>query len=191
MEEIALTKKCIVIGGSAGSLQAILYLLSNLSATFSIPVIITLHRKNDHHSELIEVLRYRTGLVVKEVEDKEAIQSGTVYIAPADYHLMIEKNHTFSLDSSEKVHFSRPSIDVTFQTAADTYGHGLIAILLSGANADGTDGLREVRKNQGLLIVQDPADATTPFMPQNAIDHKLADRILNTVNITNFLNLLA
>lgn len=190
MEEIALTKKCIIIGGSAGSLQAILYLLSHLSANFYIPIIITLHRKNDHHSELIEVLRYRTNLVVKEAEDKETIQSGTVYIAPADYHLMIEKNHTFSLDGSEKVHFSRPSIDVSFQTAADTYGRYLIAILLSGANADGTDGLQEVRKKHGLLIVQDPADAITPFMPQNAIDRRLADYVLNTIGITNFLNSL-
>lgn len=190
MEEIILDKKCVVIGGSAGSLQVILYILSHLRTNFPIPVIIILHRKNDHESELIEVLRYRTGLIVKEAEDKETIQAGTVYLAPADYHLLIEKSQTIALDGSEKVHFSRPSIDVTFQSAADTYGPGLIAILLSGANTDGTEGLHHVRKNGGLLIVQAPADAITPFMPQNAIDHRLADQVLDTKGITAFLNLM-
>lgn len=190
MEENALDKRCVVIGGSAGSLQVIIYILSHLRSDFPLPVIIILHRKNDHESELIEVLSYRTDLIIKEAEDKESLQPGTVYLAPADYHLLVEKNESVSLDGSEKVHFSRPSIDVTFQTAADTYGPGLIAVLLSGANTDGTEGLHEVKRYGGRLIVQDPADAVTPFMPQNAIDHKLADKIFDTRGIAAYLNSL-
>jgi two-component system chemotaxis response regulator CheB len=190
MEENILGKKCVVIGGSAGSLQVILHILSHLHHDFSIPIIIVLHRKNDQESELIEVLRYRSGLAIKEGDDKEEIKAATAYLAPADYHLLIEKNRTISLDGSEKVHFSRPSIDVTFQTAAETYGSGLVAILLSGANADGTEGLQHVHRYKGITIVQDPEEAITPFMPQNAIAHKLADEILDTKGIVDFLNQL-
>jgi two-component system chemotaxis response regulator CheB len=187
MEKNVLNKKCVVIGGSAGSLQVILYILSRLPYDFSVPVVIILHRKYDHDSGLTEVLAHRSGLKVKEAEDKEPVLPGTVYLAPADYHLLIEQNHTFSLDDSEKVNYSRPSIDVTFQTAAEAYGPGLIAILLSGANSDGTDGLMDTRRSKGTLIVQDPADAQVPYMPQSAIDSHLADYILTKTGIADFL----
>lgn len=191
MEENRLSKQCVLIGGSAGSLQVILYILSHLRPDFTIPIIIVLHRKDDSGSSLTEVLNNRSRLKVKEAEDKEPIMQQMVYLAPANYHLLIEKEHTFSLDVSEKVNFSRPSIDVTFQTAAEAYGPGLIAILLSGANEDGTDGLRVIRKNNGVLITQDPKTAHIPIMPQHAIDHGLADYVLSANGITDFLNHLS
>jgi len=188
MEKDRLGKQCVVIGGSAGSLKPLLYILSNLSRGFIIPVIIVLHRKDDYRSTLTDVINNATHLKVKEAEDKEQILPGVGYVAPANYHLLIEKELTFSLDASEKVNFSRPSIDVTFQTAAEAYGPGLIAIILSGANDDGTDGLRTVRKNNGLLIAQDPKSALVAIMPQNAIDKGLADHILTAADIAHLLN---
>lgn len=188
MAENRLSEQCVVIGGSAGSLNAILYILAHLRPGFTVPIIIVLHRKNDAGSSLIEVLSNCTHLHVKEAEDKEPILQGMVYVAPANYHLLIESEHTFSLDISEKVNFSRPSIDVTFQTAADAYGPGLIAIILSGANDDGTGGLKVIRKNKGTVIAQDPKTAGVPIMPQNAIDNGVTDHILSAKDITGFLN---
>jgi two-component system, chemotaxis family, protein-glutamate methylesterase/glutaminase len=191
MAENRISKPCVVIGGSAGSLKIILDILSNLRRGFTIPVIIVLHRKSDSESALTEVISNCTRLKVKEAEDKEPILQGMVYLAPANYHLLIEKEHIFSLDMSEKVNYSRPSIDVTFQTAAEAYGSGLIGIILSGANNDGTAGLRVIRENKGTLIAQDPKTAYVPIMPQSAIDHGLADYILPANGIADFLNHLA
>jgi len=188
MAENRLSGRCIVIGGSAGGLKVILSVLSHLKPDFTIPIIIVLHRKNDSRSTLTEVINNSTHLKVKEAEDKEPILPGMVYLAPANYHLLIEKEHIFSLDISEKVNFSRPSIDVTFQTAAEAYGPALIGIILSGANDDGTEGLRTIRKNNGVLIAQDPKTASVSVMPQNAIDHALADHTLSVKGITDFLN---
>lgn len=190
MEENVLKEKCVIIGGSAGSLQVILYILSHLPQDYHIPVIVVLHRKNDHNSNLTEVLNNRSCLPVKEAEDKESIVPGMVYVAPADYHLLVEKGHTFSLDASEKVHFSRPSIDVTLQTGAEAYGEGLISVLLSGANEDGTEGLERVYKVHGIRIVQDPQDAQVQYMPQSAITHHRPEQILNKQGISDYLNTL-
>ena len=191
MAKNALNKRCVVIGGSAGSLKIVLYILAHLRPDFTIPLVIILHRKNDDSSILTEVLCRNSLLRVKEAEDKETIRPATVYLAPANYHLLIEKNHTFSLDASEKVNYSRPSIDVTFQTAAEAFGSGLTGIILSGANEDGTAGLRTIRKNKGTLIAQDPKDAYVPIMPQSAIDQGLADYIMPVKGITDFLNRIA
>ncbi|EHQ31170.1 chemotaxis protein CheB [Mucilaginibacter paludis] len=188
MEENVLNTQCIIIGGSAGSLEVMMFILTRLETNFSIPIIIVLHRKYNHDSALIEVLSHKTKLHVKEAEDKEQIKPGVIYIAPADYHLLVESNHSFSLDCSEKVQFSRPSIDVSFQTAAEAYGPGLLAILLSGANADGTEGFMHVRRNGGVLIAQNPSDALVPFMPQSAINEGLADFVLNRQEISKLLN---
>jgi two-component system chemotaxis response regulator CheB len=188
MAKDRLDEKCIVIGGSAGSLKIILYILSHLKQGFAIPIVIVLHRKNDSESTLSDVINNSTHLKVKEAEDKEPIVTGMVYVAPADYHLLIEKEHIFSLDVSEKVNFSRPSIDVTFQTAAEAYGSHLIAIILSGANDDGTDGLKTVRKKNGTVIAQDPKTASMYVMPQSAIDHGLADHIFSAKEIADFLD---
>lgn len=188
MAKDRLDGQCVVIGGSAGSLKIILYILSHLKKGFSIPIIIVLHRKNDSESTLTDVINNSTHLKVKEAEDKEQISPGMVYVAPANYHLLIEKEHIFSLDVSEKVNFSRPSIDVTFQTAAEAYGDGLIAIILSGANDDGTDGFKAVRKKKGITIAQDPKTASMYVMPQSAINHGLADHIFSANEIAEFLD---
>lgn len=177
----------MVIGGSAGGLTGIIYILEQLCPDFPTPIVIVLHRRNDRDSTLTALLGHKTTLLVKEAEDKDVITPGIVYLAPADYHLLIEKNYSFSLDHSEKVQFSRPSIDVTMQTAAEAYGSGLITILLSGANADGTAGLEATRHNGGISIVQDPAEAFAPFMPQSAIDQLVTDHTMNMAGIVTLL----
>lgn len=178
----------VVIGGSAGSLEVVCYLISGLREGFDIPILIVLHRGRDADSSLLGVLASRTALQVKEVEDKEVILAGTIYVAPADYHVLVEKEGTFSLDCSEKVRYSRPSIDVTFQTVARAFGAGGVAVLLSGANEDGIDGLRDIVSAGGLAVVQDPTEATVPFLPHTAIEAGLADYVLRREDMLELLN---
>jgi len=170
----------LVIGGSAGSLDGILQLLPAVKKLTSLAIVLVLHRRNGE-SILAHLLSERTSWPVKEVEEKEPIVAGTIYIAPADYHLLIEKDKTFSLDYSEKVHYSRPAIDVTFESAAEAYGESLVAVLLSGANADGTDGLRQVKAAGGYTIVQDPAEAVVAYMPQHAIENNTIDKVASVI----------
>jgi two-component system chemotaxis response regulator CheB len=170
--------KLIVIGGSAGSLQVILDLLSPLNPGFPIPLLIVLHRAAPFESGMEELLAARTRLKSKEVEEKEMLLPGTVYICPADYHVLIEKDHSLSLDYSERVNFSRPSIDVTFRSAADVYGEELICLLLSGGNSDGADGLDYAKGRGATTIVQDPETAEVSYMPHYAIAHARVDLIL-------------
>ncbi len=192
MAESKLTISCkaVVIGGSAGGLDVLLKVLPSLSTSFSFTVIIVLHRKNSVDSTLESLLASRTKIPVKEVEDKDLISPGTIYIAPADYHLLIEPDLTFSLDDSEKVNYSRPSLDVTFESAADVFGPDLVGILLSGANADGTQGLVAVKKAGGTTVVQKPETAQTPFMPQQAIANAPIDSILDIPELIALVNSL-
>lgn len=141
-------KNCdtLIIGGSAGSLDVLLKVLPFIRTDITFAIIIVLHRKPTADGLLAGLLSSKTALLVKEVEEKENIVPGIVYIAPSDYHLLIEKDHTFSLDNSEKVNYSRPSIDVTFKSAAEVYKNNLVCFLLSGSNADGVDGLKEVKQ---------------------------------------------
>lgn len=182
--------KMVVIGGSAGSLQVILKILEYIKPGFTIPVLLVLHRNASYPSPLEELVIQKTMLKVREVEEKDPIETGHVYICPPDYHVLIEKEKTFSLDDSEKVNYSRPSIDVVFRSASDAYGENLVCILLSGANADGADGLRYTKKNGGLTIIQDPEEAEVPYMPQEALKRLKADHVLNSHEITGFLNSL-
>jgi len=183
-------QKIVVIGGSAGSLHVILHILAHLRADLQVPIVIILHRKNDSDSSLSQLMAFRTDLPVKEADDKEAILPGNVYLAPADYHLLIETDNNFSLDDSEKINFSRPSIDVTFQTAAEAYGEGVTGILLSGANADGVEGLSIIKSLKGTIVVQNPSTAQVPYMPQQAIDAMPIDHILTIEEIPVFINQL-
>ena len=180
----------LIIGGSAGSLEVLVQLLPAIHNSLPIAVVIIMHRKPGE-SVLIQVLSGKTSWPVKEAEEKEMIQSGTVYVAPSDYHLLFEKDKTFSLDFSEKVHYSRPSIDVSFESAAEVYGASAIAVLLSGANADGAEGLNQMRNAGGVAIVQDPAEASVPFMPQQAIDNFSVDYVADTKTIADIVNRLA
>jgi len=183
--------RLLVIGGSAGSLQVVLGLLTNLRAGFPLPILLILHRNNVFESSLEELLASRTDLPIKEVEEKEPVIRGTLYLCPADYHVLVEKNQTFSLDYSERIHYSRPSIDVGFRSAADVYGPGLIGLLLSGGNADGAEGLEYIQEKGGITVVQDPATADVPYMPQQAISRMKADFIVPAGELPDFINSLA
>lgn len=183
--------KAFIIGGSAGSLDVLLKVLPDVDPQISFPIIIIVHRKHDADSLLPVLLSTRTKLIVKEVDEKEKILAGRVYIAPSDYHLLIERDETFSLDYSEKVNFSRPAIDVTFQTAAEVYGTKLTCLLLSGSNSDGVNGLKSVKVWGGTTAIQDPASAQVAYMPAQAKFNVEIDYILNIEDIAEFINLLS
>jgi two-component system chemotaxis response regulator CheB len=180
----------VVIGGSAGSLEVILQLLPALGNAFPLPLLLVLHRRHTD-SQLAQLLGGKTGLTVKEAEEKEPVLPGHVYLAPADYHLLVEADRTLSLDFSEKVQYSRPSIDVTFESAAEVYGGGLAAVLLSGANADGTAGLLRVKAAGGITVIQDPADAIVGFMPRQAREAMRIDYVVKQPALAPLLASLA
>lgn len=180
--------RVLLIGGSAGSLEVLIQVLPQLNPLKNTVVVIVLHRKSTDDTLLENLIAIKTVIPVKEIEDKTPLEPGFIYIAPSDYHLLFEKNGLLSLDVSDKVNYSRPSIDVVFQSAADVFGKQVTAILLSGANADGTDGLMSVKKAGGIVIIQDPASAEMPYMPQFALDKVAAAHILNPDGITTFIN---
>jgi two-component system, chemotaxis family, protein-glutamate methylesterase/glutaminase len=182
--------RLILVGGSAGSLQVILKLFAGLDKNYPIPVVVVVHRGNVVDPLLEELLGMRTGLTVKEAEEKEIPASGTLYLCPPDYHLLFEADGSFTLDYSEKVNFCRPSIDVSFQSAARVFAPGLVCVLLSGANSDGAEGLAYVKSRGGLTIAQDPGDAEVSYMPQMAIQRKETDYVLKTGEIRSFLESL-
>jgi two-component system chemotaxis response regulator CheB len=171
------TNKLLVIGGSAGSLRVIVAVLSALGKEYPMPVLLVLHRNGVFESNLEELLTIRTGQTILEVEEKDFLRPGVVYACPADYHVLLERDRSLSLDYSERVNFSRPSIDVTFRSAADVYGEGLVALLLSGGNADGAEGMAYVKQRGGYTIVQDPATAEVPLMPQRVLQGVEVDMV--------------
>jgi len=179
-----------LIGGSAGSLKVLLEVLPNIKDNLSFPIIIILHRKGSSDSMLAELLNSRTNLTVVEAEEKEKLMPGYIYLAPPDYHLLIEKDQTISLDFSEKLNYSRPSIDITFISASEIYRENTIALLLSGANTDGVDGLNIIKENNGTTLVQDPLTAEVDFMPKQAIMQAKIDLILEPKQIAAFINQL-
>lgn len=185
-------KNCeaLVIGGSAGSLDVLIKVLPFIAIDITFPIIIVLHRKKGTDSLLSDLLSSKTSLKVKEVEEKEDILPKTIYIAPSDYHLLIEKDITFSLDYSEKVNYSRPSIDVTFQSAAEVYKDKLACLLLSGSNADGVNGLITVKEFGGEIAVQDPKTAQADYMPNQAILKTDVDKILDVEVMADYINRL-
>lgn len=189
MSGIKLNKKlsAIVIGASAGGLYATTALLEILPRDYQLPVIIVQHRSKGHRDLLEEVLQSKCKIRIKQADEKEKIQNNMVYIAPPDYHLLVEKDLTFSLSTDEHVRYSRPSIDVLFQSAAIAYKELLAAIILTGANNDGASGIIEVKQYGGLTIAQDPAEALFPVMPKAAIDTNHVDAILPIASIQKFL----
>lgn len=189
MAEVALTNaRLIIIGGSSGSLEALLQMLPLLKTPFPLPVVLVLHRGTLADNSLTELLASRTTLQVKEADDKDLLEPGCIYIAPPDYHVLLEQDGSLSLDVSEKINFSRPSIDVSFISAAEVYGDGLIAVLLSGANADGALGMLMVAQRGGFVLVQDPATAAVAYMPEKAIQQSPVDRVLEPIAIAALLN---
>ena len=158
----------ILAGTSWGGLQALSSLVGALPADFAVPIVLVQHRHRESNTLLSSLLQDRTPLHVCEVEDKLSIESGMIYIAPADYHLLVERGQ-FGLTLDEPVRFSRPSIDVTFSSAADAYGPSTVGVVLTGANADGAAGLRRIVDRGGLALVQEPATAESKAMPEAAI----------------------
>lgn len=189
-QDLKRATQLLVIGGSAGSLEVLLAVLPKVKMQLKFAVIIVLHRKYSTDSALTDLLASKTRLHIKEAGDKDELLPGWIYLAPADYHLLIEKNHTLTLDYSEKVNYSRPCIDITFQTAADAYGPALASLLLSGASADGAEGLMLVHQYGGITAVQDPACAGVAYMPRKAIEKKQPDHILDIAGIISFINSL-
>ena len=182
--------RVVLIGGSTGSIEVLLHLLPALRPPIPFVLIIVLHRKNFADSTLVNLLSLKTSLPLREIDDKDELRPGHIYLAPADYHVLLERDGTFSLDDSEKVNYSRPALDVTFESAADVYGPALVGILLSGANADGTAGLRAIKKAGGITVVQRPETALVAYMPQQAILRAPVDFVFDNQEITAFLNAL-
>ncbi len=170
--------EAIVIGGSAGALVALEAILPALPPECPLLVAIVLHVLPTRPSLLASVLGARCPLPVKEAEDKESVRAGTIFLAPPGYHLLIERDRTFALSVDEPVHYSRPSIDVLFESAADAYGARVAGVILSGANQDGARGLAAIKARGGLGIVQSPDDAQVRYMPDAALAAVRADHVL-------------
>ncbi|KAB2891375.1 MAG: chemotaxis protein CheB [Desulfobulbaceae bacterium] len=180
-----------VIGVSAGGLNALSRILPLLHRHLALSVLVVQHLRPDSDSYLVHHLARLSTIRVKEAEDKEAVEPGTVYIAPPDYHLLVESDRSLSLSAEERVNFSRPSIDVTFETAAEAFQDQLIGIVLTGANNDGSRGLARIKYFGGMTVVQSPESAEYDIMPRSAIDAVDVDRIVPLDGIAGLLNTLA
>jgi len=179
--------EAVVIGASAGGVQALSALSAALPADLRVPCFVVIHLPRESPSLLPEIFSAHCKRPVGEAQDKEPVQAGTVYIAPPDYHLLLDRGPTLALSTDELVHYSRPSIDVLFESAADVYGKGLLGIILTGWNQDGADGLQAVHRAGGLTIVQNPDTAEAPVMPQAALARTPVHYILNLEEIAALL----
>ncbi len=177
----------VVIGVSAGGMEALSRIIPELPGDFPLPVSIVQHVKKGTDDFLANYLNSLSSLRVKEAAWREKIKPGTVYIAPAGYHLLIEKDRTFGLSVDPAVNFAIPSIDVLFETAAGVYGPKLVGVVLTGANRDGSNGLKKIKENGGMAIVQNPDDARNPEMPRSAIEAVKADRVVELCKISQIL----
>ena len=175
-----------VVGTSWGGLAALRTLVSGLPGSFNLALVLVQHRHKDSDSLLRLLLQERTAHEVCEVEDKMPIEAGGVYVAPPDYHTLVEPGH-FSLSTDAPVRYSRPSIDVTFSSAADSYAHRTVGIVLTGANADGSAGLRRISDRGGLAVVQDPTEAESAAMPAAAVKAVPRARVMTLPQIVSFL----
>jgi two-component system chemotaxis response regulator CheB len=179
----------VVVGTSAGGLRALEKILGGLPAAYGLPIIVVQHRSKESDA-FAEVMGSLVDLPVHEAEDKEPIVAPGVYLAPPDYHLLLEPGR-LALSTDDPVNFSRPSIDVMFESAADAYGAGVIGLLLTGANSDGTRGLGRIRQGGGFAIVQDPSTAESPEMPGSAVKEGVYDVIVPLDEIAKVLLRLA
>ncbi|MGV3632324.1 MAG: chemotaxis protein CheB [Bacteroidota bacterium] len=179
--------EAVVIGVSSGGMNAMKIIFSLLPSGFSLPLIVVQHLGARSGNEWLGLLKDKNRLNIKEADEKETIADGTIYFAPANYHLLVEKNRTFSLTIDERVNFARPSIDVLFESAAEAYKDKLIGVVLTGANNDGAKGLACIKELGGLTIAQDPETAESQYMPAAAISLQQPDHILSLENITGLL----
>ncbi len=182
-----MTYRAIVIGISTGGMRALKMLLPSLPLGYNFPVIVVQHIGSYSDGAWIDILNNLSPLIIKEADEKEKIEKGHVYIAPPNYHLLIEQDKTFSLTIEERVNYARPSVDVLFESAAQVYKDGLIGIILTGANNDGAAGLKKIKEFGGLTIVEDPQTAEASAMPMSAIASTSPNFILPLEGIINLL----
>lgn len=179
--------EAVIVGASAGGVHALLNLFSGLPSQFRLPIVAVLHLPSGRDSQLPEIFRTRLTMAVREAADKEKIVPGTLYFAGSGYHLSVELDRSFSLSCEEPVNYSRPSIDVLMASAADAYGAGLVGILLTGANFDGSNGMARIKEKGGITVVQNPVDAEVPTMPESAIRKSPPSLILTLAEIRDLL----
>ncbi|GGY92822.1 chemotaxis protein CheB [Pseudoduganella plicata] len=177
----------VVIGASAGGVNALLEILPALPKAYPYPIVTVLHVMKGRQNQLAEVFQQRLAMRVLEAADKDELRPGTLYFAPAGYHLSVEDGGVLSLSQEEPVHFARPAIDITMASAADVYGPSLVGILLTGANQDGAAGLAAIGAAGGLTVVQDPVEAQVAVMPNEAIRLRQPDLVLNLQEIRSLL----
>jgi two-component system chemotaxis response regulator CheB len=179
--------ECVIIGGSWGGIEAVGAILEQLPQSFPLPIVVVLHQHRKSGTHIPEIFKRKCVLKVKEADEKEHLEPGTVYIAPANYHLLIEQDKSISLSIDKHVNYSRPSIDVSFVSTAQVYRDTLIGILLTGANQDGSEGVAQIKRFGGLAIIEDPNTAKVPIMPQAALARTQVDQVLKLQDIANFL----
>lgn len=180
----------VVIGTSAGGVEALSHLLPALPAGLHAPVFVVIHLPRERPSLLVDIFRPRCAVDVREAQDKEPVAAGTVYFAPPDYHLLVDQGPQLALSSDDLVNFSRPSIDVLFESAADVYGERLLGIILTGASHDGASGLEAVYRAGGWTVVQEPNDAQAPLMVEAALKRIPVDFVLPLDQIAQLLSTL-
>lgn len=179
------------MGVSAGGFQALSTIFQCLKSDFTYPIIVVQHQSPTSDDFLVNYLNEQCRLKVKQADEKESILAGLIYFAPPNYHLMVETDKTFSLSIDPPVHFARPAIDVLFETAADVYGSKLVGVILTGANADGSRGLKKINEFGGLTIVQDPETAEAGHMPKAAIAATKIDHVMPLKEIGKFISRLS
>jgi two-component system chemotaxis response regulator CheB len=183
--------EAVVIGASAGGVEALSQILPALPPSFRPALLIVLHLPRERPSLLVDIYATRCTLPVREADDKEPVEPGTVYFAPPDYHMLVEKSRQIALSTDEPVHFSRPSIDVLFESAADVYGNQLLGVILTGGNEDGAAGLHAVHRAGGVTVVQRPDSAQVPLMVVSALQRNPADFVLSLPQLAQLLRGLA
>jgi two-component system chemotaxis response regulator CheB len=179
--------RAIVIGASSGGPAAVSKILSGLPETFSFSIMVVIHRGHEAGDYMERSLNEKCRCRVKQADDKEAIEAGTVYIAPPDYHLQVEDDGTLSLSADSPVNYSRPSVDVLFESAADSFEAELVGIVLTGANNDGSRGLKCIGDMGGMTVVQDPTSAEWPYMPRSAVEAARPALVLPLEEISCFV----
>jgi two-component system chemotaxis response regulator CheB len=178
----------IVIGGSAGSFSVVSKILEKIPKSISVPIVLCLHRLKDKREGFKEALEIKSNIPIKEPCDKEPIVPGWAYLAPSNYHLLIENKELFALSTTELVQYSRPSIDVLFESASDIYKDKLLGVLLSGANKDGAHGMKKIKSKGGLTIIQEPKEASIATMPESALHATTIDYILSTAELVKYFS---
>lgn len=177
----------VVVGASWGGVDALRFFIGGLSRDFPAPVVVVQHRGNDGDDALAGVLQAESAVEVREVEDKDALKPGLVYLAPSGYHVLVE-GHTLALSVDDPVSWARPSIDVLFESAAEAFRHRTVGVILTGAGKDGPDGLRAVKRHGGLTVVQNPQTAESRILPEAAIAAVKPDRVLPLPEIVPFIS---